>query len=169
MKIESDQIQSVEPFGMLDGKPINLTRLKGGLNLATRIGAKGEDEVLGAASHQAILCYSIEQRFPNFQPAIMKSEGIKLSAESHSHFLTDDLRKSGHDIYSVQSGNDVDFFITKLNIKVGSAKACIGDGHLYIDSMDIPKEFVSSLSGAVSEKALSSGTNNVKMRKFYVR
>ena len=49
MKIEDDQIASKETFGMMDGKPVNLVRLKGGLNLATKVGAKGEEEVLGAA------------------------------------------------------------------------------------------------------------------------
>src|SRR5277367_5420485 len=112
MKIDQDQIASIEPFGMIEGKPVNLVCLKGGLNLATMANKAGSDEVLGAASHRAILCYSVEQRFPKFQPMIMKSEGLKLAAESHSHFLTNDLRKSGHDIYSVQNGNEVEFYIT---------------------------------------------------------
>lgn len=164
MKILENDIASIEPFGMMDGKPVNLVRTKGGLNLATRIGARGEDEVLGAASHQAILCYSIEQRFPSFQPMLMKSEGIRLDAESHSHFLSDDLRKSGHDIYSVQNGDGVDFFITKLNIKVGSANSSIKDDYLSIDSINVPKEFINGMSGAVSEKALSAGLKGVKVK-----
>ena len=117
MKIEQNQIASTEPFGMMDGRPVNLVRLAGGLNLATMLDAKGEDTVLGASSHQAILCYTIEQRFPSFQPMVMKSEGVKLHAESHSHFLTDNLRKSGHDIYSVQNGNDVEFYVTKQSLR----------------------------------------------------
>ena len=165
MKIEQDQVASVEPFGVLDGKAVNLTRLKGGLNLATMTDAKGADQVLGAASHQAILCYTIEQRFPNFQPRLMKSEGVTLSAESHSHFLSDDLRKSGHDIYSIQNGSDVEFYITKQNIKIGTANASIEGDKLYIKPLNnFPKDFVSSLSGAVSEKALSSGLKGVKVK-----
>jgi len=164
MKIENDQIASTELFGMLDGKPVNLTRLKGGLNLAVTTGKNGEDQVLGAASHQAILCYSVEQRFPSFQPAIMKSEGIKLTADSHSHFLSDDLRKSGHDIYSIQNGSNVEFFVTKLNIKVGGANGSIKDNCLEINSLSVPKETVNAMSAAVSEKALSSGIKNVKVK-----
>jgi len=164
MKIESDQITSTELFGMLDGKPVNLTRLKGGLNLAVTVDSKGNDTVLGAASHQAILCYSVEQRFPSFQPAIMKSEGIKLTADSHSHFLSDDLRKSGHDIYSIQNGSDIEFFVTKLNIKVGGANGSIKDNNLVISSLNVPKETVNAMSAAVSEKALSSGIKNVKVK-----
>lgn len=161
MKIDQDQVASVELFGMLDGKPVNLTRLKGGLNLATM-----DDQVLGAASHQAILCYSVEQRFPKFQPRIMKSEGLNLTADSHSHFLSDDLRKSGHDIYSVQNGNDVEFFVTKLNIKVGSAMGSIENDSLLFksESLDLPKEYVNAMSCAVSEKALSSGLKGVKVQ-----
>lgn len=164
MKIEQDQIDSVEPFGILDGKPVNLTRLKGGLNLATTLDAKGHDTVLGAASHQAILCYSIEQRFPSFQPMIMKSEGLKLSAESHSHFLSDDLRKSGHDIYSIQNGNDIEFYVTKQNIKIGTANGTVENNKLSIDSIKVSKEFLSPMSAAVSEKVLSSGLKGVKVK-----
>lgn len=164
MKIEQDQIDSIEPFGMLDGKMVNLTRLKGGLNLATMMDAKGADTVLGAASHQAILCYTVEQRYPNFQPMIMKSEGLKLNAESHSHFLTEDLRKSGHDIYSIQNGNDIEFYITKQNIKVACVNSSIKDSYLVIDTPKVLKEHISAISSAVSEKALSSGLKGVKVK-----
>jgi len=159
MKIDHDQIASIEPFGSLDGKPVSLTRLKGGLSLATM-----GDEVLGAASHQAILCYSIEQRYPNFHPPIAKSEGLKLEAEKHSHFLSDSLRKSGHDIYSIQNGSNVDFYVTKQNIKVGSANAVVSGDKLVIDNIQTSKEFVQALSSAVSEKALSSGLKDVKVK-----
>lgn len=159
MKILENDIASTEPFGMLNGKQVNLVKTKGGLNLATM-----DDQVLGAASHQAILCYTVEQRFPNFQPMIMKSEGIKLTAEKHSHFLTDDLRKSGHDIYSVQNGTEIDFFVTKQNIRVGTANGSIEGNKLMINSVNASKEFVSSLSGAVSEKTLSVGLRGVYVR-----
>lgn len=163
MKIEEDQIASKEPFGVMDGKQVSLIRLKGGLNLATKVGAKGEEEVLGAASHQAILAYTLESRYPSFQPAIMKSEGLKLQAESHSHFLSDDLRKSGHDIFSIRDGNNVDFYVTKQNIKVGSANGSIQDNCLTINSLSVSKDFITAFSGAVSEKALSSGLKKARM------
>jgi hypothetical protein len=159
MKIQENDIDSIEPFGMMDGKTVNLLRTKGGLNLATM-----DDQVLGAASHQAILCYTIEQRFPNFQPKLMKSEGVKLNADSHSHFLSDDLRKSGHDIYSIQDGIGIDFFVTRQDIKIGCAKAVVIGDLLLVKSIDVSKEFVGGLSGAVSEKALSSGLKGVRIK-----
>ena len=159
MKIQENDIDSIEPFGMMDGKTVSLLKTKGGLNLATM-----DDQVLGAASHQAILCYTIEQRFPNFQPKLMKSEGVRLNADSHSHFLSDDLRKSGHDIYSIQDGIGVDFFVTRQDIKVGSAKAVIIGDLLLVKSIDASKEFIGGLSGAVSEKALSSGLKGVRIK-----
>lgn len=165
MKIENDQIASTEPFGMIDGKVVNLTRLKGGLNLATMADAKGDDTVLGAASHQAILCYTIEQRFPHFQPMIMKSDkGVKLNAESHSHFLTNELRKSGHDIYSIQNGDNVEFHITKQNIKVSCTNGSIKGNHLVINPDTVRAEYVSAISAAVSEKALSVGLKGVRIK-----
>jgi hypothetical protein len=163
MKIGKDEIASIEPFGMIDGNPVQLNCLKGGLNLAVLTNKNGEDSVIGAASHRAILCYSIEQKFPNYHPPIMKSEGLTFNAESHSHFLTDDLRKSGHDIYSVQEGNSVDFYVTKLNIKVAVINSSVKDNQLVIDSYNLPREFVAGMSGAVSEKALGSGLKGVKV------
>ena len=163
MKISENEIASSEPFGILDGKQVSLVRTKGGLNLAT-VSDGSNDTVLGAASHQAILCYTVEQRFPSFQPMLMKSEGLKLSAESHSHFLTDNLRKSGHDIYSVQNGNDVEFFVTKQSIKVGSANGSIRDNCLVIRSVNVGSDFVTPIYAAVSEKALSSGLKSVKVK-----
>jgi hypothetical protein len=165
MKILENDIASIEPFGAIDGKQVNLVKTKGGLNLATMTDAKGGDSVLGAASHQAILCYSIEQRFPTFQPRLMKSEGLTLSAESHSHFLSDDLRKSGHDIYSVQNGTNIEFYVTKQNVKVGSASASIEGNNLHVKALNnFPKDFVNSISGAISEKALSAGLKGVKVK-----
>lgn len=163
MKISENDICSTEPFGMIDGNQVKLVTTKGGLNLATMTDHKGQDTVLGAASHRAILCYSIEQKFPNYHPPIMKSEGLKFDAESHSHFLTDDLRKSGHDIYSVQEGNSIDFYVTKLNIKVATINSSIKNGQLVVDSYSLPKEFVGGISGAVSEKALGVGLKGVKV------
>ncbi len=164
MQINENDIASIEPFGMMNGKAVNLVRTRGGLNLATTTDHTGRDTVLGAASHQAILSYTIEQRYPQFQPMIMKSEGIKATAESHSHFLSDDLRKSGHDIYSVQNGNQIEFYITKQNIKVASVNGSKTGSDLIISSLNVPKEYVPALSGAVSEKALSSGLTGVKVQ-----
>jgi hypothetical protein len=164
MKISESDIASKELFGMLDGKPVNLLRTKGGLNLAVKTGSKGEDEVIGAASHQAILCYNVEQRFPSFQPAIMKSERPNFEADKHSHFLTDDLRKSGYDIYSIKDGIGIDFFITHQDIRIGSAHSVVIGDLLLVKSLDVSKDFVDCLSAAVSEKALSEGLKGVRVK-----
>lgn len=162
MKITENDIASTEIFGNLNGKPVKLLVTRGGLNLAVGADKKGEETVLGAASHRAILSYTVEQRYPDFQPMMMKSEGKKFVADSHSHFLSEDLRKSGHDIYSVQNGNSIDFFITKLNVKTGLAKAVIERGAVLVKSCEILPEFLKSLSSAISEKALSLGCKKVK-------
>jgi hypothetical protein len=165
MKIPETDVASIEPFGVLDGKPVSLVKLRGGLNLATTLDSKGGEKVLGAASHQAILCYTVEQQYPSFQPMIMKSEGnTKLAADSHSHFLSDAHRKSGHGIYSVQNGNSVDFYVTKLNIKIGSVSGSFENGDLLVKNLDAPKEFAHSISGALSEKTLSQGAKKVRFQ-----
>lgn len=163
MKIDKDEIASIEPFGTIDGNSVKLNCLKGGLNLAVLTDKNGDESVIGAASHRAILCYSIEQKFSNYHPPIMKSEGLKLNAESHSHFLTDELRKSGHDIYSIQEGNNVDFYVTKLNIKIATINSSVKNDQLVINAYNLPKEFVEGVSGAVSEKALDAGLKGVRV------
>lgn len=163
MKIEQNQVLSIEPFGVLDGKTVNLITLKGGLNMATHIDAKGNESVIGAASHRAILSYTLEQRYSGFQPMMMKSEkGLRLNADSHSHFLSDDLRKSGHDIFSIQNGKDVDFYVTKMNVEIGTVSGSLGEDSLNIKKTNISSEFTNGMSSALSEKALSSGLNKVK-------
>lgn len=168
MKISENDIASTELFGMLDGKPVNLLRTKGGLNLAVKTGVKGENEVIGAASHQAILCYNVEQRFPSFQPAIMKSERPDFQADKHSHFLPDSLRKSGYDIYSVQDGVSIDFFVTKQDVNsvlvTGSVHGVVIGDLLLVKSLDTSREFINCLSGAVSEKVLSEGLKGVRVK-----
>jgi hypothetical protein len=94
----------------------------------------------------------------------MKSERTNYIADKHSHFLSDDLRKRGHDIYSVQDGIGIDFFITKQDVMVGSAKSVMIGDLLLVKSLDASKEFVTSLSGAVSEKALSVGLKGVRVK-----
>lgn len=163
MKILENDIASVEPFGMIDGKPVNLVKTRGGLNLATVADAKGGETVLGAASHQAILCYTVEQQYPRFQPMLMKSESeAKPLADSHSHFLSDEHRKAGIDIFSVQNGNSIEFYVTKLNMKVGSVNASLENGELLVKSMDPLKEFAHSMSAAISEKMLCEGAKKVR-------
>jgi hypothetical protein len=164
MKILENEIATIQPFGILDGKPVKLVTTKGGLNLATSLDSRGQEQVLGAASHQAILCYTIEQRFPNFQPMLMKSEGIKLEAESHSHFLTDSLRKSGHDIYSIQNSNDVEFYLTRQNIRVNSIKGSVQGDTLVVSGPTYGDSNWDSFSKAISEKALSIGLSKVKVK-----
>ena len=164
MKIGQNEVASIEPFGMLKGKMVNLVRLRGGLNMATTKDDKGQDQVLSAASHQAILAYTLEQRFNDFQPMLMKSEHDSLITDSHSHFLSDELRNSGHDIYSIQNGLEVDFYITKQNVGVGLAKGIIENGVLLIKSLDVSKECLVAISSAVSEKVLSSGIKEVKIK-----
>jgi len=166
MKILENDISSIEPFGMLDGKPVKLLVTKGGLNMAAHIDAKGNENVIGAASHRAILSYTLEQRYPNFQPMIMKSEGgLKLYADNHSHFLSDDLRKSGYDIFSVQNGKSVNFYLTKMGLNVGEVSSQIKGDTLYIDrTVSGPFECPhNQLAGAISEKALCLGINKVKV------
>lgn len=97
---------------------------------------------------------------------MMKSE-VSMSPAvvvNHSHFLSEDLKKSGHDVYSVQSGTNIEFQITKHDIRVGSIQTTLEKDSLVVNKMDMSKEFSHALAGATTEKALSCGAAKVRIQ-----
>ena len=157
MQISEKEIDSIQEAGSLDGHPVKLIRTKGGFWIACgQPRGKYREEALAAGSHPAIVKYNLEKQYPAFQPAMMKSEFFADNAivEKHSHFLPKELRKSGHDIYSVQEGDVVNFHITKHDVKVGVASGLMEKDFLIISNLDIPKQFSKGLAGAAVEKAV---------------
>jgi hypothetical protein len=168
MQITPSEIDIVEEAGVLDGSPVKMIRTKGGFWIAVgKPKGKMREEAIGAGSHPAIVKYNIEKQYPGFQPSMMKSEHLSDSAvvQKHSHFLSEDLRKSGHDIYSVQVGSDVNFHITRHNLKVVTISGVIHAQSLLVKSSTFPKEFTRSISAATLEKALACGALTVKLEK----
>jgi len=165
MQIDPKEVAGIEEAGMLDGHPVKLVRLKGGFFIAVgKPRGKSKEEALAAGSHGAIVKFNIEKSYPDFQPVMMKSEGMHPAvAESHSHFLSEDLRKSGHDIFSVKEGETVNFYITKHNMNVHVIESVLEKGELAVSLVKIDPSFVPALSGAVSEKALALGIGKVKV------
>jgi hypothetical protein len=157
MDITPNEIASIEDAGTLNGHPVQLIRLKGGFWVATgKPRGKYRTEAIAAGSHPAIVKFNIEKTYPDYQPALMKSENfVEGIVEKHSHFLSEDLRKSGHDIYSVQEGPSIDFHITKQNIKLASVSGVVENNFVVISDLNIPKEFSRGLAGAAVEKAAS--------------
>jgi hypothetical protein len=160
LSLTADDIDTVESAGILDGKEVKMCRTKGGWWFAVDKG-----KVISAGSHPAIVRHTISKMYPNFQPVMCKSEAFSDAiVEQHSHFLSDDLRKSGHDIYSIQTGMNIEFQITKNNLKVASVSGSIQDDSLYIDELAFPKQFTKSLASAATEKALDSKLKTIKVR-----
>lgn len=167
MKINADEIANVDEAGMLDGFPVKMIRLKGGFYIATgKPMGQLRETALAAGSHPAIVKYNLSKQYPGFQEAMMKSEAFSDSdatVEKHSHFLSEELRKSGHDIYSVQKGPDIQFHVTKYSTKIGTVVGHLQEDSIVIDQMAAPKEFARALAGATAEKALESGAKKLKI------
>ena len=160
LSLQADDIDTVEDAGVLEGQPVKLARTKGGFWMGIWKG-----KVLAGGSHPAIVKHSISKMHNNFQPVMCKSEGFEDAVvDQHSHFLSDDLRKSGHDIYSIQTANNVEFQITKNNLKVASVTGSIQDDSLLIDEIKFPKEFSKAMAGATTEKALDCKMKTIKVR-----
>jgi len=165
MQISPNEIHSIQEAGILDGSPIKLVRTKGGFFIGVgKPRGKHKEEALAAGSHPAIVKYNIEKAYPQFQPAMMKSEGfVEPIVEKHSHFLSDELRKSGHDIYSVQTSERVEFQVTKLGMQVGEATGRVQGDTIVFENIKMPKEFTRALAGATVEKAVSCGAKKAKI------
>jgi len=168
MNITANEIDEIQDAGLMNGSPVKLLRTKGGFWIATgKMRNKNVEQALAAGSHPAIVKYNLEKQFPGeFQPILMKSE-ISLNpaiVTKHSQFLSEDLRKSGHDVYAVQTGSNIEFQITKHDIKVGNIKAALVNEALVVSEMNIQKEFSHAMAGATTEKALSCGASKVKIQ-----
>ena len=167
MQITPNEVDSIEDIGVLNGKNVKMIKTKGGFFIA--IGHKrGDptDSALAAGSHPAIVKFNLERQCPDFQPAMQKSElmGMEPKVENHSHFLSDVLRKSGHDLYSIQTGDKVEFQITRQNAKVESVVGSFDKGTLVLNNINVDKKFTRALAGATSEKVLSCGAQKIRIQ-----
>lgn len=167
MQITPNEIESIEDAGIMHGKPVKLLRTKGGFYIAVgTLHGKSREEALAAGSHPAIVKYNMEKMYPMFQPVLAKSEVVLSHSvvTKHSHFLSEDLKKSGHDVYCVQSGTNIEFQVTKHDVKIGSVHATLEKDSIVVNDMKISKEFSHALAGATTEKAISCGASKVKIQ-----
>lgn len=161
------EIEHIEDAGMLDKHPVKMIRTRGGFWIAIgKPKGKYKEEALAAGSHPAVVKFNLEKQYPDFQPALMKSEGMTDTSivDEHSHWLSEDLRKSGHGIYSIQDGSKVEFHITKNNAKVASVMSHFERDLIVIDGVTAPQEFRRALAGATAEKAMSCNASKVKIQ-----
>lgn len=167
MQIKPNEIAEIEDAGILDGSPVKLLKTKGGFWIAiSKLKGKLKEEALAAGSHPAIVKFNLEKQFSTFQPALMKSEIYNnANVDKHSHFLSEELRKSGHDIYSIQEGNEITFHVTKHNMNVSTVHSSLENNELVIKDLNIDKQFVRGLAGATTEKAIELKANKIKMDK----
>lgn len=166
MNITPNEIESIEDAGLLDNTPVKMIKTRGGFWIAVgRPRGRLQEEALAAGSHPAIVKYNLERQHPGFQPAMHKSElmGPPATVERHSHFLSDELRKSGHDMYSVQTGDQIEFQVTRQNNHVASVVGNLEQGVLVFKDMNIDKKFTRALAGATSEKVLSCGAQKIRI------
>lgn len=168
MNISANEIDKVEEAGHLDQSPVKLIKTKGGFWIAVgKPRGKLREEAIAAGSHPAIVKYNLEKQYPDFQPSLMKSEMYAENSivDKHSHFLSDDLRKSGHDIYSVQEGNQISFHVTKQDVRVQEVNAALVGGDLVVNEIKMGKEFVRAMAAAVTEKAIACKAGSIKVGK----
>jgi hypothetical protein len=165
MNITPNEIHSIEEAGMLDNAPVKMIRTKGGFWIGIgKPKGKAREEALAAGSHPAIVKYNIEKAYPQFQPTLMKSEdSVNPTVDQHSHFLSDELRKSGHDIYSVQTNEKIEFHVQKHGERIGTATGSLRGDTIVFEELKMPKEFARALAGATIEKAMACGAKKTRI------
>jgi hypothetical protein len=166
MQLKPNEIDSIEDAGVLNQQPVKMIRTKGGYWIAVgRPKGKLQQEALAAGSHPAIVRYNLEKQYPDFQPSMMKSAHYaeNTHVDKHSHFLTEELLKSGHDIYSITNGTDIEFQITKQDTKLHSVYGNLIDDSLVLKNMEMDSKFTRGLAGAATEKALSCGAKKIRV------
>jgi hypothetical protein len=116
MQIVPSEVESIDEIGELNGKPVKMARLKGGLCIA--IGSQGgTEEALAAGSHPAIVRYNVEKNFRGFQPYIMKSETEDKEVREHSYMLAAEAQKNGYALYSLKKNSEIEFVLTKSGVE----------------------------------------------------
>jgi hypothetical protein len=157
MRIEPSEIAEVQDAGELDGSPVKLVRTKGGFWIATgRPMGKSMDQALSAGSHPAIVRYNVEKQFPTFRPAMMKS--LAFGPESlvleHTDGLSEELKKSGHELYTVQTGDKVEAILALQGMKIADAVCVINGDCLQTQKINMNSEHVVPLAHAMAQKAM---------------
>ena len=170
MNITEKEIDNIEDVGTLHKNPVKMIRTKGGFWIAVgKPKGKYKDEALAAGSHPAVVKYNLEKQYPEFEPSLMKSEHLSdgTVVERHSHFLSDELRKSGYDLYSLQNGKTVEFQFTKHNLKVASIGSSLESEALVVEKLPagFKKEFANPLASAVVEKAVACNKKKIVAEK----
>lgn len=166
MNITPDQIDSIDNIGTLDGNPLKMVKLIGGFYVCVgKPKGKFQEEALGAGSHPAIVKYNIEKQYPGVEITMMKSELLSDGSivDKHSHFLSSDLRKSGHDIYSIQSGLNINFYITKQNMNIATVEGKLEKNSITIEKLDFPPQFSKGMAGASIEKAMACKAQKIRL------
>lgn len=167
MNITPNEIAHIEEAGSLDSSPVKMIKTKGGFWIAVaKPRGKSKEEAVAAGSHPAIVRYNLEKQFPDFQPSLMKSESYNDATivDKHSHFLSDELRKSGHDLYSGQEGTNVWFTVTQHNVEKHQISGFKRGSELIINNFTKTSEpYSRALAGAVTEKALAMNAKSVKI------
>lgn len=138
MEIKPSELESVESIGELDGEDVKMVKTVGGLYIAVgKLKNKGQEEVLSAGSHPAIVRYGLEKAYRSFRPAMMKSESFNpVAVSGMSDLLPESMASNGYDFYVVKKSNEIEFILTKSQIEVLKFQGSLVDQELILFKSD---------------------------------
>jgi hypothetical protein len=162
--IKENELKSIKEIGSINGNPVKEMRFIGGLYMAVYKNSKGEDEVLGAASHPALLSFNIEQKFGgSYQPAMNKSEGENEGQiYDLSKFLDKKSLSRGYTLVSLEKNNTLDLILTKMGIEIVCFPFLIKNNMLEKQPVSfLSNEEINNISGKVFAEALKERASSL--------
>lgn len=168
MTINPNEIDTVETIGEMDGEPVEMARLIGGLYVVTgKAKGKNKAEVLSAASHGAIARYQVEKNFQNFRPSLQKSERFEPQVIGLTELLPQALQLKGHDLHLIKNEVNMDFIVTKHGIEVNKVSATFADDSLVLQKPSKPMDVgtAHSIGKASAREAVSNNKQFIVLSK----
>jgi hypothetical protein len=163
--INRKDISEIYTVGKLRGSDVRLIKTKGGFHIFMgKEKPDTEDKILASSSHRAIGLHQIEQQYPDFQPAIMKSESEEMEQVKDVSSRLGSLAKNlGYQAYILHKNDNFRISISKDSFEVGSVSLGKKENDLEITNIQLPikgnrllkEELSQSLANIVED--LSSG------------
>lgn len=132
--VQPKEIESIEEVGQIQGLPIKLVKLIGGLFLATgRAPGQAQESVLASGSHKGIVKFSLEKKFAgNAQFQLAKNIQAEAPIRDYTNTLPELMQKHGYELLTSRGGSGIVAFLNKNGLDVSQYVALQKGDEFYL-------------------------------------